>query len=131
MKLLEKAAINIQSDSGIEWEAREEIATRVAENISTREKGLFEGGGEGKDTIATNSTDDDEQIDWDQIQNELDTNETVDLTTVKKKSESIPLRRSERTKYDNYKIQDKAEVAKKKMNEFSGKSLPFSVLNSV
>jgi hypothetical protein len=131
-KLLEKAAVNIQSDSGVEGEAREEIATRVAENTNTREKGLLEGDGEGKDTIATNSTDDDEEIDWDKIQNALDADETVDLTTVKKKkSESMPLRRSERTKCDNYKIQDKAGMAKKKMNEISGKPLSCSVLNSV
>jgi hypothetical protein len=131
-KLLEKAAVNIQSDSGVEGNAQEEIATRVTENTSTRGKGLFEGDGVGKDTITTNSTDDDEEIDWDKIQNALDADETVDLTTVKKKkSESMPLRRSERTKCDNYKIQDKAEMAKKKMNEISVKPLLCSVLNSV
>jgi hypothetical protein len=131
-KLLEKAAVNIQSDSGVEGKAREEITTRVAEITSTREKGLLEGDGEGKDNIATMSTDDDEEIDWDKIQNALDADETVDLTTVKKKkSETIPLRRSERTKGDNYKIQDKAEMAKKKMNEISGKPLSCSVLNFV
>jgi hypothetical protein len=56
----------------------------------------------------------------------------VDLTTVKKKkSETTVLHRSERTKSGDGRIQDKAEAAKKKANEFSGKTLSFSVFNSV
>jgi hypothetical protein len=56
----------------------------------------------------------------------------VDLTKVKKKkSELTVVRRSERQKNDSCRIQDKADVAKRKTNEFTGKTTPYTVLNSI
>jgi hypothetical protein len=133
MKLLEKAAINIQKDDM-------EVEKRGENNIKDTTKVTEEGSEdymkkrmEGKDNIInTDSTEDDEEIDWDKVQDALDTNEVVDLTKVKKKkSELTAVRRSERQKNDSCRIQDKAEAAKRKTNEFTGKTTPLTVLNSI
>jgi hypothetical protein len=112
-KLLETAAINISTeDSGMEGE---------------KSKGLE--GKESKSSSAT--TDDDDEIDWDHIQESLDNNLEVDVHLVKKNKETIELRRSARHKGDMGSMLEKAEAAKKKSNELAGNLSYFAILNTV
>jgi hypothetical protein len=133
MKLLEKVAINIQKED-MEVERRGEDISK--DNTKVTEEGSEEylkKRMEGKDNIInTDSTEDDEEIDWDKVQVALDTNEVVDLTKVKKKkSDLTAVRRSERQKNDSCRIQDMAEAAKRKTNEFTGKTTPLTVFNYI
>jgi hypothetical protein len=112
-KLMETAAININME-GVETEG-EEI------------KGV-----EGKEVGSMSATtEDDEEIDWDQVQDRLDKNMEVDIMAVKKRKEATALRRSERNKGEKTNIQEKAEAAKKKSNELTGTSAALTVLNSI
>jgi hypothetical protein len=92
-----------------------------------KNKGLE--GKEGKSSFAT--TDDDDGIDWDHIQESLDKNLEVDVQLVKKNKETMELRRSARHKGDEGTMLEKAEVAKKKNNELTCNLLSFAVLNTV
>jgi hypothetical protein len=132
LKLLENEAINIQTDD-LEAGKGDGNNKREAKNLKEGAKNYVEKGMEGKEnTINTNSTEDDDEIDWDQVQDALDTNEVVDLTKVKKKkSQQTVLRRSDRTKNDCERIQDKAEEVKRKTNELTGKTSTFTVLSSI
>jgi hypothetical protein len=60
------------------------------------------------------NTDNDDEIDWDQIQESLENNVEVDLLQVKKKREAIELRRSIGNKGNKGSILEKAEAAKRK-----------------
>jgi hypothetical protein len=112
-KLLETAAIKINTEeSGMEGE---------------KSKGLE--GKESKSSSAT--TDDDDEIDWDRIQESLDNNLEVDVHRVKKNKETVELRRSARHKGDMGSMLEKAEAAKKKNNELAGNLSYFAILNTV
>jgi hypothetical protein len=87
LKLLENATINIQTDD-VEAGKGDGNNKREAKNLEEGAKNYVEKGMEGKEnTVNTNSTEDDDEIDWDQVQDALDTNEVVDLTKVKKEED--------------------------------------------
>jgi hypothetical protein len=78
------------------------------------------GGEETEKVSSTPSTD--EEIDWDNVWSNLGKSSTPTIPK-DKKSGPITVRRSERNKSEIGKIQDKAEVIKKKNNEISGSTL--------
>jgi hypothetical protein len=90
---------------------------------------------QGKLRVGSDNTSEgteDEEIDWDEIQVSLDTNKEIDPNIVtKKKSGGTKPRRSVRHANDSTKIQDKAEAAKKKLNEISGNISTFGVFTYV
>jgi hypothetical protein len=85
----------------------------------------------GQNSSSKNGEDSDE-IDWDKVGSNLWSDEEGEFTAVKERNTANgELRRSLRIQGDNIKIQEKAEAAKKKANEFAGNSSSFAILNSI
>jgi hypothetical protein len=77
------------------------------------------------------TTEDDDEIDWDQIQNSLDNNLEVDILSVKKARTQPPCVGVQGTRGTKCTSRKKAEAAKKKSNKLTGTLPSLIVLNSI